>query len=245
MRILIIGSGDAFSTTRYGCCALVEGPAGRVMIDCPAPIHRAAREAAERARWDVDVAAIDDIIVTHLHGDHSNGLEAVGFDRRMRRPDAGKPRLHINEDAAKRLWEKLAPAMDGSWPEGKASRGLGDFFEVKRLVVGKVSEVAGLRVECRMTGHPVPTTALRLSDGRRMVGWSSDTPFDEGLIGWLGEADVVIHETSHGPVHTALEALNGLPAAVRGRMRLIHLPDDFEQGATDIRGLEAGEVLEV
>ena len=108
------------------------------------------------------------------------------------------------------------------------------------------ADIAGLSVRCRPTDHSVPTVALRLSCGGRTLGWSSDTPFDPDLIQWLQEgANLVVHETSPPPTHTPIEPLNDLPASVRQRIRLIHMPDGFDQTSTDMRCLRQGEVVQV
>jgi ribonuclease BN (tRNA processing enzyme) len=125
MRILIVGVGDAFTRKHFGSSALIEttaagGPSpSYVLIDCPDLIHRALHEATARARWTVDASNIHDIIITHLHGDHCNGLESFGFFRRITRvqnPGANtpKPRLHTSAPVAERLWQRLAPAMDAA-----------------------------------------------------------------------------------------------------------------------------------
>lgn len=245
MRILIIGIGDAFTQLHFGSSALIEGPEGYVLIDCPDLIHRAIREAIQRAGWGVDASRIHDIVITHLHGDHSNGLESFGFARMLRcsqTPSEPPPRLHINEPASKRVWEKLAPAMDGTCLPRPPR--LTDFFALN--VIDPESEViiAGLSVRCRFTRHPVPTTGLLVSDGTWTLGWSGDTSFEPAHIDWLNQADLIVHESNRGPVHTPIEALNVLPDEVRSKMRLIHLPDDFDHSSTDIGVLAEGDVLE-
>lgn len=115
MRVLITGVGDAFTSRHFGSSALIEGPEGLVMLDCPDLVHRALREAATSAGWSVAPDAIDDILLTHLHGDHCNGLESFGFRRRMTRlrdDVRPRPRVHTVTPVADRLWERLAPAMD-------------------------------------------------------------------------------------------------------------------------------------
>jgi ribonuclease BN (tRNA processing enzyme) len=247
MRALILGVGDAF-TARFFCSgALVEGPRGYVLIDCGDLIHRAIRSAARRARWRVDASMIDDIIVTHLHGDHCNGLESFGFMRwllRARSPDRPRPRLHVTAPVAERLWERLGPAMDGR-SHADPPRTLADFFDLRRLRPGVTAHVAGLAVRCRYTRHPIATIGLLLSEGRRTLGWSGDTPFDPAHIRWLSRANLIVHEANHGPAHTHVDALNSLPAELRRRIRLIHLPDNFRPGSTTIRALREGEVLRV
>ena len=243
MRLLVVGTGDAFSTERYGSSCVIEGPKGRVLVDCPDLVGRALREAGEASGWKVCATDIDDIVLTHLHGDHCNGLESIGFRRWLMHRNAGGPlpRLHCWKPVADRLWERLAPAMDQG---GKAR--LQDYFQVHPLDPEREAHIAGLAVRCRPTDHSVPTVALRFSDGGRTLAWSSDTPFDPGLIGWLQDgANLIVHETSPPPTHTPIEPLNALPEGVRARMRLIHMPDGFDPACTDIRCLRQGEAIEV
>jgi ribonuclease BN (tRNA processing enzyme) len=249
MRVLILGVGDAFTTRHFGSSALIEGPEGYVLLDCPDPIHRVLREATTRAGWAIDASGIDDILLTHLHGDHCNGLESFGFARFILRsgpaPGAERPipRIHTSRAAADRLWARLAPAMDAA--TSPSPRGLGDFYEVRELEPGTTATVAGLSVRCRLTRHSVPTLGLLISDGAATLGWSSDTPFDEAHVEWLSQADVVVHECNHPPMHTPLESLEALPIELKARMRLIHLPDDFDPSSSAIRSLEPGEVLDL
>lgn len=247
MRVMILGVGDAFTAQHFGSSALIEAPDGRVLIDCPDLIHRALRESGGRAGWPVTADDIDDIILTHLHGDHCNGLESFGFWRNIRRTQGDgsvRPSLHTSRPAAERLWERLAPAMDGRGrldPE----RTLADFYGLHILEPGQSANIAGLTVDCRFTGHPLTTIGLRLTDGRHTFGWSSDATFEPEHIDWLSAADVIVHECNRGPAHTPIEALNGLPDDPRRRMRLIHLPDDFDATCTDIRVLREGDVIEL
>jgi len=253
MRVLITGVGDAFTSRHFGSSALIEGPEGFVMIDCPDLVHRALREATSAADWNVGANEIDDIILTHLHGDHCNGLESFGFLRRLRRlhdDRLDRPRIHTAAPVADRLWERLAPAMDGAF-DGGAPSTLESYFDVRRMEPAGAAggddgaTIAGLGVRCRFTEHPVPTIGLLIEHGGRVLGWSGDTAYEPAHIEWLRGADVIVHEANEGPAHTRIEALNALPDDLRARMRLIHLPDDFDPSCTDIRPLGEGEVLEV
>ena len=247
MKMLIVGIGDAFTRQHFSTSGLVEGPHGYVLIDCPDLVHRALHEATSTAGWNVRAEHIDDVIVTHLHGDHCNGLESFGFYRRlyrMKHPEATVPRLHINSRSAARLWERLAPAMHAPMGDQRQSR-LEDYFDVRALDPDRPSAVAGLQVQCRFTGHPIPTTGLVLSDSDSSAGWSSDTPFDQDHIDWLNQADVIVHESNLGASHTPIERLNQLPEDIRAKIRLIHLIDDFDASCTGLRILRQGEVVEI
>ncbi len=240
MRILITGIGDAFTRQNFSTGALIEGPEGHAMIDCPDLVHRVLAEASAKSGWSVEATQIDDILLTHLHGDHANGLESFGFLRRFVSADQGTamPRLHTHPEAAARVWEKLAPAMDGA---GKNN--LATYFDLHTMSLDQVNHVAGLEVRLRITGHPIPTVGLLISDGQATLGWSGDTPFEQAHIDWLSQADLIVHESNRGAAHTPIEDLNGLPDALRAKIRLIHLPDDFDASCTDMKPLAEGEVL--
>lgn len=249
MRILINGVGDAFTRQHFGSSGLVQGPEGYVLIDCPDPIHRVLHESTSRAGWKVDVNGIDDILLTHLHGDHSNGLEMFGFYRRIKRmenPAIARPRLHASQPVAQRLWEKLAPSMDAPMPFGSVGVSkLEEYFDVHVLEPDRPAHIAGLTVECRFTKHGVPTIGILLCEGRKCFGWSGDTPFEQAHIDWLNQADLFVHESNKGPSHTPIESLNALPASVRRKIRLIHLVDDFDHSQTDMTVLRQGDVLDI
>jgi ribonuclease BN (tRNA processing enzyme) len=253
MRVFILGVGDAFTRKHFGTSAVNEAPntakAGQayVMIDCPDLIHRALHELSQRIGRDLDVTSIDDILLTHLHGDHCNGLESFGFYRRIHRlnnPQSVRPRLHATQPVADRVWERLAPAMETPIGDTRTST-LDDYFEMRILTPGVVSKVAGLDVDCRFTKHPVPTVGFFITHGRGSLGWSSDTPFEQAHVDWLARADVIAHESNVGPSHTPIEKLKALPPEVRRKIRLIHLPDDFDSRSTDMTVLREGDVLEL
>jgi hypothetical protein len=115
---------------------------------------------------------------------------------------------------------------------------------VHTLDPAQETAIAGLHVSCRPTGHSVPTVALRFRAESGTLAWSSDTPFDPQLIAWLEhDAKTIVHETSPPPTHTPIEPLNALPAHVRSRMRLMHMPDSFDPACTDIACLKQGDIL--
>ena len=89
----------------------------------------------------------------------------------------------------------------------------------------------------------MPTTAFRIPAGGRTLGFSADTAYDPTLIDWLAPADLIVHEATtmaHTGVHTPYEKLAALPAELRSRMRLTHLPDDFDAASSVIEPLRQG-----
>ncbi len=248
MRALILGIGDAFTSMSFGTSAVVEADGSHLLIDCPGLIHRALREASDVSGWNVPFISMKDIILTHLHGDHCNGLESFGIAwlvKRLKGETDLKPTIHTHQEAADRLWERLAPAMVAPIHPGGRNSSLEDFYNIKIIKPGETYTIAGLEVECRHTIHPIPTIGLRLSDTIYSLGWSGDTVFDTDHIAWLESADIIVHEANVGPAHTHIELLNALPDAIRSKMRVTHIIDDYDPSASDIPPLKEGEVLSV
>ncbi|MSR70066.1 MAG: ribonuclease Z [Phycisphaerales bacterium] len=242
IRAVIIGTGSALSERSYGSSAAIVTEHGLILIDCPDAILRAMRDASKTSGIPLDAMRITDILVTHLHGDHVNGLETIGWKHWIARQTApaAPPRIHTIEVVARRLWERLAPSMDQN-----GSAKLEDYFSVNVLEPGTTTLISDLAVEVRPTEHLIPCCGFRISRGGATLGWSGDTRFDPSHIDWLSTADVIVHETTESRVHTPIACLNALDPAVRAKMRLIHMDDAFDQTSTDIAVLTDGQVLDV
>lgn len=246
LRFLTVGIGDAFSALHYSCCLALEAEGRWLLVDCPHPLRKMLHEASMSAGVTLDIDDLDGVVVTHLHADHSSGLEGLGYYSHF--VVGRRARLLMHPAVQERLWEgHLAAGMERliepeTWREHRV--GLDDYFEIVPLSEESTVELGPFRVECRRTVHHVPTTALRIQAGGRTLGISSDTTFDRGLIDWLAPSDLIIHETNLG-VHTDYEQLVALPEELRARMRLIHYPDFFDIAGSEIEALVQGRLYTV
>lgn len=241
LRLVPLGIGDAFTALHYSFCLALESAGSWLLVDCPHPIQKMIREAEARANAGLSAERIDHVVLTHLHADHCSGLEGLAYFNHFERRQ--KTRLVAHPAVRERLWDgHLAAGMERLLPAEEWR--FEDYFEYTALDEGRAVQVGPFRIECRRTVHHIPTTALRISAGGRTIGISADTSFDEGLIGWLAEADLVVHETNVG-VHTPYERLAALPEALRRKMRLVHIPDSFDRIASAIPVLEQGKVYVV
>lgn len=246
MDLLVTGIGDAFTAQSYGSSGLLRSSEGLVAIDCPGAVLRMYREAREASGWNIDPTDVADIVLTHLHGDHCDGLETMGFLNRYVRTPARRPRLHALVEVLDRVWEKLAPAMDGrtrSVSDGEAT--LEDYFEPCPVTPEAPVTIGNLTLECQYGQHSLPCMAMRISDGRSTLAWSGDTEFVPSLVAWLAEADVVVHECGERFKHTSLSDLQQLPDDVQRKIRLIHMPDGTLVPDGPMRPLMQGEVVPI
>jgi len=245
MRVIVTGTGDAFSNTRFGSSALIETPEGFVAIDCPSACLAMYRQASEISGVEIDPGRIHDVLMTHLHVDHAGGVETLAFYRRYKAPDQGRPGLWAAPAVMDRMWERLAPSMDGRQFGDEPQSTLDDYFEPGVLAIEGRTRVANLEVRVRWTVHAVPTVGMLISDGTSTLGWSGDTEFVPEHAQWLSEADLVIHECGESAKHATWAELSTLPLELQQRMRLIHVPDEVTLPEGPMVPLKDGEVLEV
>jgi ribonuclease BN (tRNA processing enzyme) len=246
LSFVTLGVGDAFSAKHYSSCLAVESDGAWLLVDCPHPIRKILHESGQAAGVPLDVGNFSAVAITHLHADHCSGLE--GFLYFASFVLQQRPLVLTHPHVAARLWsghlaagmEQLMPSADAR-PERKQ---IGDYTDLSLLSTERAVTVGPFSIECHLTVHHIPTTALRIRAGGRCLGISADTAYDVGLLAWLGEADLVVHETNYG-VHTPYEKLAALPETKRAKMRLIHYPDDFDTNASVIEPLVQGRRYEV
>ncbi len=248
-RLYALGVGDTFTEKHHTHALLVEADGFRLAIDQPDSYRRVLRAAREKAGPEhaasLDLFAIDDVIVTHVHGDHVNGLEGTAYFKFFAQKK--KLRLHTIRAVREALWDgRLVASMGRLW-NGTAFRELSfeDYFDWSEVPLDRATTIGPITVRARVTRHHVPTSALLLSYGGRTIGISSDTAFDRDLVAWLSEADLIVHETNHGPAHTAYAELLTLPDAIKAKMRLVHYPDEHDVEASAIPCLREGQVIEI
>ncbi len=241
-QIHVLGVGDTFSEVHAPSALLLGAEGFLLAIDCPDMYRRLLRQATHGT---VELERIDDVLLTHVHGDHMNGLEGVGFFKRFK--EGKRIRVHAVPEVLEGLWvHRLRSSMGRLWTgEEHQEMHFEDYFEGRPLSWQGATRIGPFEVEVRPTRHHVPTCALKVSHQGRMLGYSSDTAFDRELLDWLSDADLIIHETNLGPAHTPASELRALPPSLRHKLRLIHYPDGLELQSVPIQALHEGDVLKI
>ena len=246
VRLIPLGVGEAFTARHYTSCLALGVDEEWLLIDCPHPLRKMLHEGSRAAGIPLDLDRISAVAVSHLHADHCCGLEDLGFYSVIAL--GRRARLLMHPDVSSRVWTGLLAAgmefsqRDPATPPDQQK--LDDFFELTHLDERAPISVGPFSIECRRTVHGVPTTALRIRAGGRMFGFSADTAYDPTLIHWLEPCDLIVHEATtagHPGIHTPYEKLAELPAELRARMRLTHLPDDFDADSSAIEVLRQGQ----
>jgi ribonuclease BN (tRNA processing enzyme) len=186
MNLTIHGSGDAFgSGGRFHTCFQLANAERNVLIDCGASTSVALRAHG------VDPATIDGIILSHLHGDHFGGIPLFLIDAqymtRRERP------LTIAGPPGSR--ERIIVAVEAFFP-GSIAAGWRFNWNVVEIPVGVSTDVLGLNVITAEVIHNsgAPSTALRVTDGKKIFAYSGDTQWTDALLAIAKGADLFICE---------------------------------------------------
>jgi ribonuclease BN (tRNA processing enzyme) len=244
-EVIALGVGDTFSERHATAALLLEYGGFRLAVDCPDRYRGVLLAAGRRASRSLALESIDDVFITHVHGDHMNGLEGVAFYKRF--AEGKRVRLHATGEVRSAIWDqRLRAPMETLW-DGSTFHTLGfdDYFDFTTAPWERAFAVGPFEITLRRTIHHVPTAAMLVRAGGRTFGYSSDTAFDPELVSFLSAADLIVHETNLGPAHTPYAKLLTVTSEIRQRMRLIHYPDMFDPATSEIPCLEEGETLAV
>lgn len=209
------------------------------LVDCGASSLIAMKH------FGVEPAAIDTILLSHLHGDHFGGLPFLLMDaqyvshRRKPLVIAGPPGL---EDRTREAMEVLYPGSS------EAPRKFDLTFV--ELAGGTAAGIGSLTVTPYDVVHPsgAPSYALRVSYEDKVLAYSGDTMWTEALVQAASQADLFICECNYwepeGGYHLDYETLlEHRPELGCRRLVLTHMGDAMLSRIQDldIEGAEDGK----
>ncbi|OUM96495.1 MAG: MBL fold metallo-hydrolase [Thermobacillus sp. ZCTH02-B1] len=217
----MLGTGNAFAKKYFNNNALLFSNGFTLLIDCGCT----ATLALHRIGMPLD--AIDAILITHIHADHTGGLEEFAY--RMKFQYGGVPVLYVPDALAEPLWDH---SLRGGL-EQERWRKLDDYFDVRRLREGVPTTLHdGLTVRLIRTEH-IPGKRSYSLLFNECFFYTADMKFNPGLVTDLvrNRGCVVFHDcqfTSPGEVHASLDELLTLPEDVQENIWLMHYADNRE-----------------
>src|SRR5687768_9211212 len=122
LEILPLGVGDTFSTTHNTTALLIRYAGEYLAVDCPDTYLRVLSQGATSAGWSILPADVNRIVITHIHGDHMNGLEGFAFYKHF--AESKKLSLIAVPEVRSALWEPRLQASMGQLWDGARFRSL-------------------------------------------------------------------------------------------------------------------------
>lgn len=240
MKLIFLGSGSAFTVgaNNFQSNMLIESDSKeRLMIDC-----------GTDARWSVHEAGfnyrdIDSVYISHLHADHTGGLEWLGFNRYFD-PSCSKPTLYIPECYVAPIWDNILSGGLNSLDNEKAS--LSSFFRVTPIPNQGSFTWLNVTFQLVETSHihskfsHMSSFGLYFTVQGVKIFITTDTQFLWNKYRkYYEDADLIFHdcETAKFPthVHSHYEELLTLDPSIRKKIWLYHynpglLPDAQKDG---------------
>ncbi len=243
MRVRFVGSGDAFgSGGRFQTCIHVEAGQTQFLVDCGASSLVAMR------RFGVDPQAVDAVVLSHLHGDHFGGVPFLILDGQFKRRTrpltvAGPPGVE----------QRVREAMEALFPgsSGVARKFATRFLEWRNRTPLDLGAFVVTPFEV-VHASGAPPFALRIACEGKVVTYSGDTEWVDGLIDAARKADLFVAEAlffdKRIKYHLDLKTLTAERGRLEcGRIVVTHMGEDMLQRLPGL-GVEAawdGRVIDV
>jgi phosphoribosyl 1,2-cyclic phosphodiesterase len=225
-ELIFLGTGSAFNFGLGNTSFLVKGSDGtNVLIDCGATVPAALQE-------EYLLEKVTDIAITHLHGDHIHGLEALGFMNYF--VFRNRPRLHLPSALmAYRLWHEclrgtMEEIMDD---EGRPVRAtLETYFEVCLAEPNDATSGCARFLEKQFMFFPVPHIAGKechgvIGPGFYYSGDSNRPPDELGLSACRYVfLDCQFFQSGAGDAHMPyMEFQNRFADVTRKKIHFVHI----------------------
>ncbi len=236
-KITFLGTASAVpDVTHHNAHFILEAGQRKVLVDCSGnPIVR-LEEAG------VDPLALTDVILTHFHPDHVNGLPLMLMDLWLMGRE--QPLTLHGQDADLEKVQKLMALFEweswtGCYP-----------IELHALPTEEMTPVLAdeeLTIVASPVCHMIPAIGLRMTMPEGIVTYSTDTGPCDPVIRLAMGANVLIHEAAGLAMGHTSAAQAGEVAAQAGvdTLVLIHYPPqaDPEELAAEAGATFSGDVL--
>lgn len=224
MRLTIIGCGDAFGTAGRLQTAYHVRPKGQsFLVDCGASTLIGMR------RLGLLPNEIGMVFITHLHGDHFGGLPWLLLDGQY----VSKRTEPLIVTGPKGIEARFVAAAEALYPD--CTRNCGAFpLRFVEYDQGRSIEVGDVSVTPFEVKHPsgAPPYALRIAVDGKVIAFTGDTGWIEGLCDASRGADLFISECyqydTKLPIHLDYQTIDANYARLGAkRVLLTHMGEEM------------------
>lgn len=244
MKITFLGTSHGLpEPDRYCSATLIEAGGRRYLIDAGAPV------ADLLLRHGVAYESINDIFITHTHGDHVNGLIELIDLMTWYYKDAD-PTIHIPE-------EKMRQALEG-WLDLLHGGNIPRHLRYELEAPGKFFDDGVLSVTAIPTAHlggERPAYSFMLeSEGKRVILTGDMTPTlaDFPVSAFETETELIVCEGAHSRLAEHIDLLSGCKTKLFG---VVHVngkrntPENMEKFVAGmpmkVHHFSDGEIIEI
>ena len=235
MGVTFIGVGSGFAAKRRNSGLILWSEGKGIMVDAVPDSVRLA------LRLGIVESDIFHVFLTHVHSDHDTGLAEMIL--------SGK-RLRVM--STRIIFESFLRKMEAiTYFSVEVLEKFIDFFEVEANKPAKLPGFENTVFTFDYSLHSIPsgrfTLAYKDNSGKEtIISHSGDTKFDlaeinewyrkgffsrqryEALLGFVWDADLIIHDVGGGKLHTKLQSLEHIEESVARKMVLVHQHYDPE-----------------
>ena len=230
MKLTIVGKSPAWQDAGGASSGyLVEEDGARLLLDCGSGVFG-------RLRDRIDFLSVDDVLISHMHGDHFLDLISFSYgllySPRQLAAERVRPMLHLPPGGTAVLRTLIGTFAEADLVERA--------FAVREYDPAAELSIGGLRVRFAEVPHFVTTYAVDLTghDGARLT-FSADCGPNEALVALARDTDLLLVEAtladapagaSSGHM-SAAEAGSHAARAGAARMLLTHFSDEYDATA--------------
>lgn len=185
MEVTVLGAGPACPNAGGACSGyLIRAGSDTLLLDCGPGV-------VANLQKHVSCHDLSAVVISHFHADHVLDLIPLryGLWFNPNRNPGSRPPLHLPPGSAGRLQEVVKP-LDG------AENFFDDFFAVSEYDPDRELALGSLTLQFAEVNHYVPTYAVRISAGSKVLAYSSDTGPCQTLAPLARGADLFICEAT-------------------------------------------------
>jgi ribonuclease BN (tRNA processing enzyme) len=242
VKITVLGKSPAWQDPGGACSGyLVEEDGRTLLLDCGNGVFGKLREV-------VDYAAVDAVVVTHLHADHCIDLipyaYALSYSPRARAFPHPRPTLYVPPGG-----REVFRQITGAWNTPELVE---QAFCLIEYDPARTLELGPLEIGFHAVPHYIATFAVQLTDGGGRFTFGADCRPNDELVEFARGTDLLMLEATldapetHGERGhlTAYEAGDHARRAGARRLVLTHIASDadLEHAAAQARRAFGGPV---